>query len=233
MRHLSALLLLSACTPGSGPGGTDEDLLADFADQVEGDVPEFAANALDSTAVARRTTGPTARDTAEECVDTWGDCQFCWTADGTPTTGSLVAALDAPPCTASISRGSFAASYTVASFALDGSYAGTPQGLGQGISYAIQLTGARQSTLAVSGRSASGTYEASWTLDDLSATVEDETVVDYAISVTYESFGAHAWEMSLAGTQEAATGTISRDDGASCTISGTLESPSVSCTGPE
>lgn len=226
------LLLLVVLWFGCAEGDTDdEDTVGDFSAQVSADASELAERSLEAADLATRVPGPGAREGATQCYDAWGTCQFCWTADGGPLTGTVTAGLDSPPCTDGVSRGSASATYSVDLFSLDGTYSGTPaQG---GVTYTVSLTGSREASLEITGRSRGGVYEASWDLTGLQATVLDQEVVDLSLSLQYLGFGGHSWDIELSGTPEAMTGSGTRDDGLGCTASGALGDLTVECAAAE
>lgn len=218
MRSIIGTMALAAvgCGRADGEiGGT-----AEFEGVLAADVADLAA-AVEQVAEPAGTLVEGARASEQACYDAVGECQLCYQLDGFALAGTFDAGLDAAPCSEPLLRDS---TYTVDAFDLSGDWSGTLAG-----DYTIAFTGGRAATLSLEGPRGSGTYAASF--DDVDATA---TTVAYGLdafdaSFTYASFADHAWDVAVSGTATSLTGTVTRDDGITCTLSGAVDDVSVAC----
>jgi hypothetical protein len=94
----------------------------------------------------------------------------------------------------------------------------------------LAMTGSRHATLEItSARGESKTVDSTWVLGAGAATVEDGTVTGFSFDLTYTGFSDHDWDVHLEGTPTAITGTATRDDGLSCTVSGARGALTLAC----
>lgn len=211
--------ILFACSGGGDDAGNDG-----LEGTVSADVAELAKVVVDLSAGAAQMPAGGDPTTSEACYATWGECSFCYELDGGPLTGTYTAGLDAPPCVADRSGRFGTATYTVASFDLAGDWAGSAGG-----SYAITASGARSADLLVEGQREGRGFDATFTLDSLDATTVDFVLDAFAAQLTYAAFGNRVWIVEMAGTSDTISGTITGDDGTTCSIDGEASDPIVVC----
>lgn len=217
MRAMIGVLVgLVAC----GGGGADNDTVATV---FGADVSEVARIATETSNGAAAI--PSDATTSDACYATWGSCQVCYALSGGPLHGTYTAGIDAPPCSAERTGRGGTATYNVSNLELAGAWDGTLAG-----SYTITATGTRDAELLLEGQKVDHGFDASFSLDSMTATTADYVLDTFAADMTYASFAQHVWTISVSGTAATISGTATRDDGAGCTIDGGADAPIVVCT---
>lgn len=204
-------------------GCRDDDDLGALADQAGADLADLTAQV---EAAASEAAASTARAATGTCAAApAGTCAYCVEVDGGPLAGTFVLGLESAPCGASYDDGERSATYSVEASTLDGTYDGTLAG-----DYAFSATGERQATLEVGpARGDAVTGDASFTIDELTATTVGTEVQSASLALTYVGYGGHTWALEAEGDRESVSGTLTADNGSSCTIAGAWDAPELSC----
>ena len=219
---LAALALLPAC-PGAG---TDDDDLDDFSETLSADLEDLARRVEElSAAAAELPDDAIGRATETVCQTLLGACEICYEVDGGPFAGTFTAGVSDLPCSASAAARGVGATYTVTAAALTGDW-DTAGAIGD---YAITMTGSMASTLEVAGRRNTTSLNSSWTLSSLTAQTSANAVESWELALSYSAFGGHTYTVTGSGAAGSFTGTATRDDAVSCTISGSVAAPTVAC----
>lgn len=223
------LVLLTACPTTEEPPPEDDvqEDADDFAERLSADVADLNA-AMEQ--VSASADGLEARDQAIDCYPTVGNCAICFDLLGNPAQGTFTSELEDTPCGRAIEVAGRTLNYSVASSDLQGNW----QATGLGGDYDILASGERSSILDIqSARRGVVNFDSTWFLDDLSATVEDGSVVAWSFTLTYAGFGGHEWVATIGGDSISVSGSVTADHGVTCTVSGAYETPNVACTVPE
>lgn len=227
MRWFLFFPLLIAC-PSSEPPPDDEaqEDADDFASRLSDDLADLNAAMEHVAASADRLE---TRDEARDCYATVGDCAICYDLLGTPAQGTFSSGLESAPCGLAREILGRTLNYSLAQSSIDGNW----QATGLGGNYDILASGVRQATLSIqSARRGVLDFDATWLLDDLSATVEDIAVTSWSFTLTYAGFAGHEWVAQVSGDVVSVTGTVTSDHGVTCSISGAYETPNVDCVLP-
>jgi hypothetical protein len=224
MRRLLPLLsvLLLGC-----PDDPDEVAATDFEGQLADDIEAlaFLMSTIDEAAVAL----PDQADAVQEqqCHGLLGACERCIDYDGTQTAGSWTSAPefdDDGECSFSGATALLAATYSLSSEDLTGSWAGTIE------EYALVLEGQRAAELTVNTpKFGVRTYDASWVIDEATATTDDSDIDAYQVDLEYPAFYDQFWAVSFEGNEFSVRGTAT-GNGWDCDISGSPTSTDVTCT---
>ncbi len=226
MRALLVLALLTACPTEEEPPVEDDvqEDADDFADRLSEDLADLNA-AMEQ--VAASADDLEERDEARRCYPTVGNCSVCFDLLGTPAQGTFTSEIEDSPCGRAIEIAGRTLNYSIAESDLQGNW----QATGLGGDYDILASGERASTLDIqSARRGVVNFDSTWFLDDLSATVEDLSVTEWSFTLTYGSFAGQEWVATIGGDVVSVSGTVSSDHGFTCTVSGSYETPNVSCT---
>ncbi len=217
------LLLLSSCTHAPDPSAQDD--ADDFAERLADDIADLAASAVDVVSTADDLQE---RDSDEACYPTVGTCSFCYAVDGTPLSGTFSLSMEATPCGAAWERAGRSVNYSVAETSLTGSWTAT----GLGGDYTVEASGVRTAVLSTSSpRGGDHDFDASYTAT-MTAGVVNLVVDSLTLDLTYSAFTGRVWDVAVALTDDALSGTATSDDGIACTVSAGVEAPTVSCTVP-
>ncbi len=228
-----SFLLFAACNGGDADtdqadtdvasAGAEEK--ADAESVIEDDVEKIAAT-LTEGSVPEEIEEEEGEETVSECLATWGGCQLCLEATGNVFAGDFVGGLDSDSCSESVGT-AVSFTYTVSEFQVEGTWADASESLPLG-DYEIEASGNRVSTLAVERPQASTSY--STDLEFTAAMLTDDyAMATYEMDLTYLSFGEHEWTVHAEGTPSSVQGSVQRDDGVTCSLSGTFEEVDVDC----
>jgi len=224
MRWLLVLAVTLCACPSSQR--MDTDVVGDVAETAGNDIARLKLAVEDIAGAAGDLTEEGARETAEGCEDTVGDCDLCWELDGGYLNGTYTAETTPAACGVDWSIRGALATYTVDTSSLSGGW--TASSLAG--DYTLTMSGSRSASLVTTTRDGTATRDASWTLSSLEATTVDFEVTSVAATLTYTGFGDHVWTLALSGDAAGPTGSLTVDDGsASCTVGGTWESPTLGC----
>ncbi|MBT3224291.1 MAG: hypothetical protein HN348_34925 [Proteobacteria bacterium] len=220
----AGLLAFTACDrhkdPGENLGGKFEEF---FADNLADDLEQLGQSIEDIATSAQNVPDNQRRSTLEECYDTFGDCDFCYSFSGNPLIGTFSAGPSSTPCGADRSISNFTATYEVTASSLTGDYAGTLAG-----DYTIEFEGDHSAALTTDSANDSREYDSSWTLESLSASTVGGALDEYELELTYTGFADMEWGVEVSGDTTSITGTVSGEEH-SCTVSGSFESIDASC----
>lgn len=213
------LILALAC---SGGGSTES---ADFLEEtVAMDGGELARVAGDAAASGAQVPDEDTASTLQQCFDTWGGCSLCYDLTGGPLGGTYVGALDGAPCSAERTGRIGTQTYTVNSFDLAGTWDGSIAG-----DYTITATGQREAELLREGQREGRGLDSTFTIDALEATTTSFELATIAVDVTYTGFAGHTWVVHFDGTADDVSGSVTGDNGRTCTILGPVDDLAVIC----
>jgi hypothetical protein len=173
------------------------------------------------------------------CEPTWGTCSACSTFTATsPTAGTVdvytTGTADGSAqtgCSDTFAYGARSVTYTLARADLSADYTYAPRSN----TFTLAFDGDRLANVALASARGTVSYTSTATVTG-DAVIVDDTVGAYQLEVRYSAFAGHAWSGSVTGDGAVFTGTLTRDDGASCTVSGVVgdgvvQAVDVSCSG--
>lgn len=220
---LLALLLVGCPTP-------DEDTLTqddadDFADRLADDVAHVAASAVNIVSAADDLEE---RDSASECAGTVGTCVFCFDVLGTPLEGSFTLGMEDTPCGVAWEVAGRSLNYSVTHTDIAGTWTAT----GLGGVYTVEASGDRAAVLGLqSAREGTRELDSSYGVV-MTAEVENLQVEGLTLSMTYRDFLDGTWSVEVTAAEGVVDGAVVGPEGTSCSLSGAVESPVVTCTVP-
>lgn len=152
-----------------------------------------------------------------------GDCVWSYEVSGTPLSGTIEMALESTPCGGTYTGNSGSGSYTVTEGALSGTYQGSAG------DWELSLSGARSATLEITTeRRGTRSWDSSWTVDELYAATDGESLGAWGVDLTYDGFAGRSWNLSVDGGDGTITGTLAGEN-RSCTVTGTTSSLDIAC----
>jgi len=217
MRTLVSLpLLLAACGPAEPT--VSAEVLGQTATADLSETLDHLEELYFSVADTHRSSG-----TDDACTDTVGTCTWCAQWTGELPQGRFSARPVAVPCGGERADEATGLSYTVDDGWLEGSWV---QADGR---WTVSALGGRHATVEPRSDDDDPAVDASWTIDELTVSYEGER--RHAVHATLAfADGPVTWTVALSGRGDQLVGTLSSDDGASCTVFGTVgEVPEVHC----
>lgn len=208
-----------ACSGGgsSTSGDTLEETVAT-------DGGELARLAGDAAAAGAQVPNEETDATSHQCFETWGGCSLCYDLTGGPLGGSYIGALDGAPCSAERIGRAGTQTYNVNAFDLAGTWDGTLAG-----DYTVSATGQRDAELLLEHQREGHGLDATLTIDALEATTSSFELVTIAADATYTGFAGHSWVVHFDGTADDVSGSVTGDNGKTCTILGPVDDLAVIC----
>jgi hypothetical protein len=225
----SSLAVVAALAASAGcqrAERVDNEAIEDLARAAGEDLARLGFAVEEVAEPAGALSADAARDTAEECYSSVGDCQLCYSLDGGPLLGAFEAGTSPAACGADWTLRSAGAAYTVARTALVGTW--SAQSLAG--DYTIDMTGEREASLTTTTRDGVTERTVDWTLDELTATTTGFALSTIALELTYTGFADHTWSLSATGDAVGPQGNLIVDDGSvNCAISGEWETVALNC----
>ena len=220
----AGLMAFTACNRNREAGDKVSQKFEEFfADNLADDLEQLGQSIEDIATGAQNVPDDQRRSTSEECYDTFGDCDFCYSFAGNPLTGTFSAGPSSTPCGADRSISNFTAAYEVTASSLSGDYTGTLAG-----NYTIEFAGEHTAALTTDSANESREYDSSWTLDSLSATTIGAALDTYDLELTYTGFADMEWTVEVSGDTTSITGTVSGEEH-TCTVTGSFDSVDAGC----
>lgn len=212
-----APLTLGACL--------DRDVTAEQAVEAVATADLTALVAMAQQAAADIAALGDVETTGEDSSDGLGSCVWTQTLTGTALAGTVTFAPDALPCGGAATSTARTFTYDVTDAQVEGSWSTTRAGL------TLELTGYRDAAATFSGPKAGDrAWDAALTLSELTATIADDAVTAWSIAGTWDAMGGRTWILEASADADGVSGTISVPRGTTCTVTGTLDAPVVSCT---
>lgn len=219
------LLPLAAVFVACTPSGIDQDEADELSETATQDVDDLLRTA-ESQAAGAGDLGTT-KVSDQMCFDTVGDCEVCVSYAGTASAGAFGASMTTTPCGATWTLVQRTRTYTVDASDIDGTW--TRQ---KGTQYLVEVTGEREVSYEVTGgREGDRSYDASWTLHDLSVTTEADELVGYDLDLEYTGFAGHDSRLVVSGDADSGGGTLTVDGDQVCSVERTGDTVTVDCSG--
>jgi hypothetical protein len=209
----TALLSLSGCF---GPRLSSfeksrlEERTADDLDSLLNDLGEVSGGITEATSAAR--------SDWDACIGGYAGCRRCYEASGTAASGTLSMHLDGIPCTASLTIDDVRYEYTIEDRQWTGSWA-----LRDDAWYDIAWSGFQDAALVIEGHDSwDGTYDSSFVMNAGTAVVDGDGNNDgWSVDYSYSGFLDRTWSVVASKDADGAVeGSVSSDDGITCTLSG-------------
>lgn len=160
------------------------------------------------------------------CVATVGTCNVCTTVDGGWFGGSFAVETTPTPCGYSDAGANWSVDWTVLQSSVAGTWTPT---VWYGGSYDVSIAGVRTTEFATSSALGSNVSSADWDIL-ASASIINLELVSTSISLEVDGFAGGVWTVDVTADPSGVYGTASAEnDLFSCTVSGVLSAPTVSC----
>jgi hypothetical protein len=209
MRPVNLLAAVAAALPFTSSAFAADHLLSY---PIEEDLSDLLASA------ALASTVPTS------CEPTFGNCYLCYRASGDAISGSFGAfsTRDATGSTVASCGGEVATrnrtvTYTVLGSQLSGTWTGSLFGRNSD----VHIEATRDARLTVTSTQRGTRHRNSDSSLVADVVLLGQTISSYQARGVYYGFGGHEWTLEVSGTGTSLAGTLTRDDGLVCSVSGT------------